>query len=390
MSFDLSRTGTILGIETSCDETSAAILRNGELASVVVSSQFFHEKFGGVVPELASRAHVRAILPIVRETVSQANLSMDAADGVAVTFAPGLMGSLLVGLNFAKGISLGLGIPLIGIHHIEAHIFSALLEQEKPDVPFVALVVSGGHTLLLLVKDVGNYKFLGETLDDAAGEAFDKVGKMLGLGYPAGPEIDRLAREGNPEFVTFPRAMLNEPNYDFSFSGIKTSVLHWLKKQPPPNPLLLKDEENNNPLLLKVGETTKNRLLLKEGETIKNPLLFKEGAGGGALRRDIAASFQRAMVDVLVKKTIRAAEDHEITDIVCAGGVSANSELRERFRAECGRRGMRFFVPRPLFSTDNAAMIAMLGALKLERGIVNDLSLTALPRLPLAKRPIAR
>lgn len=349
MSFDLSRSGTILGIETSCDETSAAILRNGELASVVVSSQFFHEKFGGVVPELASRTHVRSILPILREAFGRASIGADAVDGVAVTFAPGLMGSLLVGLNFAKGLSLGLGIPLIGIHHIEAHIFSALLEQEKPEVPFVTLVVSGGHTLLLLVKDVGNYEFLGETLDDAAGEAFDKVGKMLGLGYPAGPEIDRLAREGNPDFVKFPRAMLNESNYDFSFSGIKTSVLHWLKKNSPSS---------------------------------------ARGGGWGVVPlADIAASFQRAMVDVLVMKTIRAAEEHEITDIVCAGGVSANSELRERFRMECVRGGMRFYVPRPLFSTDNAAMIAMLGALKLERGIVSDLSLSAIPRLPLAKRP---
>jgi N6-L-threonylcarbamoyladenine synthase len=340
VSFDLSRSGTILGIETSCDETSAAILRNGELASVVVSSQFFHEKFGGVVPELASRAHVRSILPILREALDQANIVVDTLDAVAVTHAPGLMGSLLVGLNFAKGLSLGLDIPLIGIHHIEAHIFSALLEQEKPEVPFVALVVSGGHTLLLLVKDVGSYEFLGETLDDAAGEAFDKVGKMLGLGYPAGPEIDRLAREGNPNYVKFPRAMMNETSYDFSFSGIKTSVLHWLKNH----------------------------------------------AAEGFELVDIAASFQRAMVDVLVTKTIRAAEEHGIMDIVCAGGVSANSELRERFRTECARRGMRFYVPRPLFSTDNAAMIAMLGALKLERGIVSDLSLTALPRLPLAKR----
>ncbi len=218
------------------------------------------------------------------------------------------MGSLLVGLNFAKGLSLGLNIPLIGIHHIEAHIFSALLEKENPELPFITLVVSGGHTLLILVKDVGSYEFLGETLDDAAGEAFDKVGKMLGLDYPAGPEIDKLAREGNPSFVKFPRALLNEDNYDFSFSGIKTSVLYWLKKQPPPNPFLLKEGENDN------------------------PLLKKEGAGGGYEVRDIAASFQRAMVDILVTKTLWAAEANGITDIVCVGGVSANSELRERFK----------------------------------------------------------
>lgn len=342
MSFDLSGTGTILGVETSCDETSAAILQNGELKSVVVSSQFFHDKFGGVVPELASRAHVKSILPIVREALKRADLNMDEIDAVAVTHAPGLMGSLLVGLNFAKGLALGLNVPIIGIHHIEAHIFSALLEEKKPLLPFIALVVSGGHTLLILVKDIANYEFLGETLDDAAGEAFDKVGKMLGLDYPAGPEIDKLAKNGDPNFISFPRALMNEENYDFSFSGIKTSVLYWLKKQ----------------------------------SQITNEL-----------RTHIAASFQRAVVDVLVTKTIRAAEAHGVNDIVCVGGVSANSELRERFRAECTKRSMLFFVPRPLFSTDNAAMIAMLGALKLQRRQQSDFSLTAKPRVPLVERP---
>ncbi len=341
MSLIISQSGCILGIETSCDETSAAILRNGELASVVVSSQFFHDKFGGVVPELASRAHVRSMLPIVREAYLRAGITNQDLTAIAVTHAPGLMGSLLVGLNCAKGLSLGLNIPLVGIHHIEAHIFSALLEQEKPDVPFVALVVSGGHTLLILVKDVGNYQFLGETLDDAAGEAFDKVGKMLGMDYPAGPEIDKLARAGNPDFVKFPRALMNDENYDFSFSGIKTSVLYWLKKQTQITDMM---------------------------------------------KYDIAASFQRAMVDVLVTKTFRAAEAHGIINILCVGGVSANSELRERFKTECSRRGIRFFVPRPLFSTDNAAMIAMLGALKLGSDRVSDLSLAAMPRLPLVHR----
>jgi N6-L-threonylcarbamoyladenine synthase len=338
----LPRAGTILGIETSCDETSAAILRDGEVASVVVSSQFFHYQFGGVVPELASRAHVRSILPIVREAYAQAKISSKDVTAVAVTYAPGLMGSLLVGLNFAKGLALGLNVPLIGVHHIEAHIFSSLLEKAKPELPFVALVVSGGHTLLLLVRDVGEYEFLGETLDDAAGEAFDKVGKMLGLGYPAGPEIDALAREGNPDFIRFPRAMIHEEHFDFSFSGIKTSVLYWLKRQP------------------QISDS---------------------------MKRDIAASFQRAMVDVLVTKTIRAAERYAIRDIVSVGGVSANSELRSRFNVECQRRGMHFFTPRPLFSTDNAAMIAMLGALKHDRREVSDFSLTALPRVPLAHRP---
>jgi N6-L-threonylcarbamoyladenine synthase len=342
VSLEIAESGIILGIESSCDETSAAILVDGQLASVVVSSQFFHTSFGGVVPELASRAHVRSIQPIVREALAQAGKEVRDITAIAATFAPGLMGSLLVGLNYAKGLSLGLGIPLIGVNHIEAHIFSALLEEHRPELPFVALIVSGGHTLLLLVKDVGSYEFLGETIDDAAGEAFDKVGKILGLGYPAGPLIDTLAKEGDPNFIRFPRAMMTEGNFDFSFSGIKTSVLYWLKKQP------------------NVTEQ---------------------------MRRDVAASFQRAVVDVLTSKTIAAASQHAVRDIVCVGGVSANSELRSRFHAETSSRMYRFFTPRPLYSTDNAAMIALLGALKLERGQLSPMSLTALPRLPLAERP---
>src|ERR1051325_4756474 len=318
-------TGVVLGIESSCDETSAAVLVGGKLASVVVSSQFFHERYGGVVPELASRAHVRAIMPIVKETMKRAERDITNGDAIAATYAPGLMGSLLVGLNFAKGLSIGLGVPLIGVHHIEAHIFSVLLEEDRPDLPFIALIVSGGHTMLVLVRDVGSYELLGETLDDAAGEAFDKVGKLLGLNYPAGPEIDKFAREGDPNFVRFPRAMMEAGNYDFSFSGIKTSVLNWLKK----------NDVNGHVAV-------------------------------------VAASFQRAVVDVLVMKTLSAAAEHRVHDIVCVGGVSANSELRVRFETDCGRRGMRFFTPRPLFSTDNAAMIAMLGAMKLARGQVND------------------
>ncbi|MDP4200266.1 MAG: tRNA (adenosine(37)-N6)-threonylcarbamoyltransferase complex transferase subunit TsaD [Bacteroidota bacterium] len=336
----LPMNGTVLGIESSCDETSAAVLRNGELASVVVSSQFFHERFGGVVPELASRAHVRSALPIIREALRQANISASELDAVAVTYAPGLMGSLLVGLSVAKGLAIGLGVPLIGVHHIEAHVFSVLLEQNHPDIPFVALIVSGGHTMLVLVKDIGEYELIGETLDDAAGEAFDKVGKLLGLAYPAGPEIDKLARDGNPNFIRFPRAMMEEGNHDFSFSGIKTSVSNWLKKHS------------------------------EESYTIP----------------DIAASFQRAVVDVLATKTVDSADRLEVRDIICAGGVSANSELRERFQKECQRHGMRFFAPRPLFSTDNAAMIAMLGALKLARGHSSDFTLVAMPRQPLARR----
>jgi len=328
----------ILGIESSCDETSAAILRGQELASVIISSQLFHNRFGGVVPELASRAHVKAIIPIVEEAFSKAGCGAKDLTAIAVTYAPGLMGALLVGLNFAKGLALSLQIPIVGVHHIEAHIFSALLEEEKPELPFLALVVSGGHTLLVIVEDIGEYKVIGKTLDDAAGEAFDKVGKMLGMTYPAGPEIDKLSKNGNASFVKFPRSMLNDNTYDFSFSGIKTSALYYLRD---------------------------------------NPNIVKDHLG------DIAASFQQAVVDVLVGKTIRAAREYGVCDIVAVGGVSANSLLRSQFKEIAEKQKKRFFSPRPMLSTDNAAMIAMLGALKLDRGISDDLSLTAMARVSL-------
>jgi N6-L-threonylcarbamoyladenine synthase len=334
----LPNNGIILGIESSCDETSAAILRGSELASVVISSQHFHTNFGGVVPELASRAHIRSIIPIAEEAFSKAGVSTSQLTAIAVTYAPGLMGALLVGLNFAKGLVLSLQIPLIGVHHIEAHIFSAFLEEEKPDLPFLALVVSGGHTLLVLVEDVGKYRVIGKTLDDAAGEAFDKVGKMMGMGYPAGPIIDKTSKSGNASFVKFPRSMMNDESYDFSFSGIKTSVLYYLRD----NPDMVSDHLS-----------------------------------------DIAASFQQAVVDVLIEKTLRAARKYDIRDIVCVGGVSANSLLREQFNIVCEKQKKQFFSPRPMLSTDNAAMIAMLGALKLQRGISSDLSLRAEPRVAL-------
>ncbi|MDP4228888.1 MAG: tRNA (adenosine(37)-N6)-threonylcarbamoyltransferase complex transferase subunit TsaD [Bacteroidota bacterium] len=338
MKISLPNEGIILGIESSCDETSAAILRGRDIASVIISSQHFHTSFGGVVPELASRAHIRSIVPIAEEALAKAGVSAHDITAIAATFAPGLMGALLVGLNFAKGMALSLSVPLIGVHHIEAHIFSAMLEEEKPELPFLALVVSGGHTLLVVVEDIGRYSVIGKTLDDAAGEAFDKVGKMLGMGYPAGPVIDRAAKSGDPTFVKFPRSMMNDETFDFSFSGIKTSVLYYLR---------------DNPGILSTRSA------------------------------DIAASFQQAVVDVLVGKTIRAARERNIRDIVCVGGVSANSLLRSQFKTTCDEQKKRFFSPRPMLSTDNAAMIAMLGALKLDRGISSDLSLSAMARVPL-------
>ncbi len=334
----LPNDGVILGIESSCDETSAAILRGSELASVIISSQLFHSEYGGVIPELASRAHLQAIVPVVEEAMQKASVSKQELTAIAVTHTPGLLGALLVGTTFAKGLSVSLGIPIVGVHHIEAHIFSALLEEEKPELPFLALVVSGGHTLLVLVEDIGKYKILGKTLDDAAGEAFDKVGKMMGLGYPAGPVIDKRAREGNPAFVQFPRPMLHDASYDFSFSGIKTSVLYHLRDNP---------------------------------EQLQHNL------------DDLAASFQQAIVEVLVAKTIRAAKEYDLRDIVCVGGVSANSQLRKDLGAAATKHHMRFLTTRPLLSTDNAAMIAMLGGLKLLNGQTDELSLAAQPRAAL-------
>ncbi len=331
--------GIVLGIETSCDETSAAVLRGSELASVIISSQLFHSKYGGVIPELASRAHLKTIIPVIEEALAQANVSVKELTAVAATNTPGLMGALLVGVNTAKGLALSLGIPLIGVHHIEAHIFSALLEAEKPELPFLALVVSGGHTMLVIVKAVGVYTVIGKTLDDAAGEAFDKVGKMLGLGYPAGPVVDRISKTGNPNFMRFPRPMIYETSYDFSFSGIKTSVLYYLRDHP---------------------------------EVITTHL------------NDVAASFQQAVVDVLVTKTIRAAKEFSIRDIVCVGGVSANTALRAALSEEASKTGRRFLTTRPMLSTDNAAMIAMLGALKLEQGLTDTLALSSQARSPLS------
>src|ERR1041385_1582215 len=263
---------TILGIETSCDETSAAVLLDDVIKSNVISSQLVHHKYGGVVPELASRAHQRLIVPVVDEALRGANITKDDLDGVAVTYGPGLVGALLVGLSFGKALAYGLHIPLIGVNHMEAHMYSNFIEDPKPVYPFLCLIVSGGHTQLVLVKEPFQHELLGETLDDAAGEAYDKVAKMLGLGFPGGPIIDKLAREGNPEFIKFPRSFLDKDGFEFSFSGIKTSVLYWLRNR--------------------------NLLAANSTPSILDPKLLA----------DICASFQASVVEVLVSKTARAAE----------------------------------------------------------------------------------
>ena len=335
---------TILGIESSCDETSAAVISDGVLQSNIISSQYFHTSYGGVVPELASRAHLQSIVPIIRSALAEAGCSMRDVQAVAATQGPGLIGSLLVGLNTGKAIASARGIPFIPIHHIEAHMFSAFLHETPPAMPFLCLVVSGGHTLLTAVDDLDSYRILGSTIDDAAGEAFDKVAKMLGLGFPGGPHIERLGRAGNGSAIAFPRPLMDSGDFQFSFSGLKTAVLYHLRKRAA-------------------------------GQPVAPPVTGPELA-------DICASFQQAIVDVLVGKTCRAAEEYGLRDITLAGGVSANSALRETLVQRATSLGKRVFVPQMDFTTDNAAMVAGLAYLKLQRGARGTLSAPAFARVP--------
>ncbi len=326
----------ILGIETSCDETSAAVVQNGRVISNIISSQLIHRDFGGVVPELASREHERLIVSVVDAAVNEANIQKNDLDIIAATAGPGLIGAVMVGLCFAQGMAYALQKPLVPVNHIEAHIFSAFIRDDSdappPENDFISLTVSGGHTMLCIVNQDLSYKVIGRTIDDAAGEAFDKTGKMLGLDYPAGPVIDRLAKEGNPKFHHFPRALTAQSrtsksyhdNFDFSFSGLKTSVLQYISTH--------------------------------DSAFIERHL------------SDIAASVQEAITSVLVMKTIAAAEKYGIDAISVAGGVSANSRLRHTMQEACDRQGIRLFIPGIVYSTDNAAMIATMANLKLERG----------------------
>jgi N6-L-threonylcarbamoyladenine synthase len=342
---------TILGIETSCDETSAAVVQEGRLSSNVTTTQLLHAQYGGVVPELASRDHQRRIVPIVADALKKAGVTTRQLDGVAAVYGQGLVGSILVGLSFGKSMALGLGIPFVGIDHIEAHVLSNLLEDLKPSFPFINLTVSGGHTQLVLVRGPLDYQLLGQTKDDAAGEAFDKVAKMLGLGYPGGPVVDTLAAEGDPTFVNFPRPHLEEGSLDFSFSGLKTSVLYYLRK---------------------IGFSA-------GAARVKwaNPKAYD------GFVADICASFQAAVVDVLIEKALSAARRFNVKDIAVAGGVAANSELRRRITAAVKDLGQRVFIPKFEFCTDNGAMVAMAGYLKLKAGKTSSLELTAEPSLEL-------
>ena len=329
----------VLGIESSCDETAAAVVSDStEMLSNVIASQIeIHGEYGGIVPEIASRKHMEAIIPVTRQALDDAGVSMNDIEGIAVTRGPGLVGSLLVGLSTAKAMAFAGGIPFVGVNHIEGHIAAIFLTDRKPHFPFIALVVSGGHTHIYLVRGFGDFQILGQTRDDAAGEAFDKAARMLVLGYPGGVVIDRLAKKGNPAAVVFPRAM--KGSIDFSFSGLKTALLNHIKgKKEPISP----DEVS-----------------------------------------DIAASYQEAIVDVLVDKTLKAAEDASVPRVVVCGGVASNSRLRERFFEEGKRRGIEIFVPPPVLCTDNAAMIAVVGDNLLRGGKKDSFDLNAVSKWPL-------
>ena len=334
----------ILAIETSCDDTGAAVVLDGrKILSNIVSSQVpIHQKYGGVVPELASRKHIESIVPIVAEALKTADVTLKEIDGIAVTQGPGLVGSLLVGLSFAKSTAFATGLPFIGVNHIEAHLSAIFLEEKPPSFPFIGLVVSGGHTSLFRMDGFGKYRRLGQTRDDAAGEAFDKVAKLLGLGYPGGPVIDELSKTGNPEAIRFPRPILSKKSFDFSFSGLKTAVVNYVKTHPGP------------------------------------PEGYPED-----LIRDIVSSFQEAVVEVLVKKTVYAAQHQGLKRIVLSGGVAANQRLRQKIKEESLDQKLKVYLPSPSFCTDNAAMVGVVGYEYLKRGIRSPLSLNAFSNLPL-------
>ena len=335
----------VLGIETSCDETSAAVLEDSSIRSNVIWSQQDHARYGGVVPELASRAHVRAILPVIQTALREAGVALDEVDGIAVTRGPGLIGSLIVGVNAAKGLALPLGKPFVGVNHLEGHIFSNLVERQI-EAPFLTLLVSGGHTELVLVERLGEYRLLGQTLDDAAGEAFDKVAKLLDLLPPdrmvmGGRVVAEAAESGDPEAIAFPRALSSRQTWDFSFSGLKTAVLNHVRE------------------------------------------LQRSSSGLAAAIPDIAASFQAAVVDVLVERTARAMAELGVSRVALAGGVAANASLRAALQGRVAALGGEFHCPALVLCTDNAAMIAAAGLFHLRRGERGGPGLDAEARLPL-------
>jgi N6-L-threonylcarbamoyladenine synthase len=334
----------VLGIETSCDETSAAVVKNGrQILSNVISSQVsLHQKYGGVVPEIASRKHVELIMPVINQALEEACVSINEIDAIGVTYGPGLVGALLVGLSAAKSLAFALDKPLIGVHHIEGHIAANYLEKTDLEPPFVCLVASGGHSHIVYVSDYDEFEIMGQTRDDAAGEAFDKIARALGLGYPGGPVIDKTASKGNREAINFPRVYFHDNSLDFSFSGLKTAVLNYL----------------NN--------------LEQKGEK--------------CCVEDVCASFQGAIVDVLVKNTISAARLKGVNTIALAGGVASNSELRNSMLKNAQKLGFDVIYPKPVLCTDNAAMIACAAYYEFKRGKISKLDLNAIPSLKLGER----
>ena len=334
----------ILGIESSCDETAASVVKNGrEVLSNVISSQIdLHTLYGGVVPEIASRKHIERINQVIEEALTTAHMTLDDLDAIGVTYGPGLVGALLVGVAEAKAISYAKKLPLVGVHHIEGHISANYIENPDLEPPFVCLVVSGGHTHLVVVRDYGKYEILGRTRDDAAGEAFDKVARAIGLGYPGGPKIDKISKEGNPDAIAFPRPKFEDSPYDFSFSGLKSAVLNYL------NGCQMKGIEVN--------------------------------------RADVAASFQKAVCDVLVEHAMIAVKESGLNKFAIAGGVASNSALRAAFEKACAERQIEFYHPSPIFCTDNAAMIGSAAYYEFIAGKRDGLDLNAVPNLKLGER----
>ena len=375
----------ILGIETSCDETAAAVVRDGRdiLSNVIASQMDLHARYGGIVPEVASRQHLLTVIPIIQEAMAQAQTRWGDLDAIAVTNGPGLAGSLIVGVNIAKAIALSRGIPLLGVNHLEGHIYANWLEGSTPDVPAICLIVSGGHSDLLLVKGHGSYQLLGRTRDDAAGEAFDKVARILGLGYPGGPAIEQFAIEGNSARYRLPRAWLKDSD-DFSFSGLKTAVLHLVEKECQKAHLeedaLLNSERTQSQIWTAGGKfeigSGSISSTSKSAETQPKVQLHLEKGE----KADIAASFQKAVVDVLVTKTVAAAKRLNTRQILLGGGVAANHLLRQMMAQ---RSPIPILIPNPILCTDNAAMIASCGYFHLDMGKRSGSDLDIYPNLSL-------